>query len=71
MIVSGGFPQAKVEEKLSTVGKLPDELCKAWLEMQKSAVKHRLSMDEDYEDLMKDNSPNPAGMTNNLKKLKK
>ena len=69
MIVSGGFPQAKVEEKLGSVGKLPDDLIKAWVEMQRSAVKFRLSQDEDYEELRNDNAPNPAGMTANLKKL--
>ena len=69
MIVSGGFPQAKVEEKLGSVGKLPDDLIRAWVEMQRSAVKFRLSQDEDYEELKKDGAPNPAGMTANLKKL--
>lgn len=80
LIVSGGFPQAKVEEKLSTVGKLPDELCKAWLDMQRSAVKMRLSQDEDFMEMMSADEEgrsrmppceNYTSMTSNLKKLYK
>ena len=48
LIVSGGFPQAKVEEKLGQIGDLPPELVKAWVKMQRACLKFRLSEDEDY-----------------------
>lgn len=48
LITGGGFPQAKVEEVLAKVPEIPKELVKAYLDLQKSAIKYRLSEDEDY-----------------------
>lgn len=33
LIVAGGFPQAKVEEVLNSMDKIPDELVKSYIEM--------------------------------------
>jgi hypothetical protein len=49
LITGGGFPQAKVEETLAKVPSIPKELVQAYLDLQKSAIKYRLSEDEDYQ----------------------
>jgi hypothetical protein len=55
LITGGGFPQAKVEEVLSRVPTIPKELVQAYLDLQKSAIKYRLSEDEDYQKAIESN----------------
>ena len=49
LITGGGFPQAKVEELIAKIPTIPPELVQAYLDLQKSAIKYRLSEDDDYE----------------------
>ena len=51
MIINGGFPQAKVEEKLGSIKEMPKELVAAYIKMQKAAIKFRLSQDDDYKSM--------------------
>ena len=48
IITGGGFPQAKVEEMMSSVGELPAELVEAFIQMEKSKLKFCLSEDVDF-----------------------
>lgn len=72
LIINGGFPQAKVEEKLGTIGEIPKELAEAYLKMQKACVRFRLAQDDDFEKMQKDkhaDAPQNPQMYNNLKDL--
>ena len=48
IITGGGFPQAKVEEMMSSVGELPAELVEAFIKMEKAKLKFCLSEDVDF-----------------------
>lgn len=48
IITGGGFPQAKVEEMMSSVGELPAELVEAFIQMEKAKLKFCLSEDVDF-----------------------
>jgi len=54
LITGGGFPQAKVEEVMQSVGEVPDELVKAYFELQAKCIKFRMSEDDDFEQLNMD-----------------
>lgn len=52
LITGGGFPQNKVDEIFSTRAEkkieLPDSLTMAFLNLQKSAIKCRIAIDDDF-----------------------
>lgn len=54
LIINGGFPQSKVEEKLGAIGEIPKEITEAYMKMQKAAVRFRLAQDDDFERMQKD-----------------
>ena len=58
VIVGGKFPQAKVEEVMVKIPDIPQDLVKAYLEMQKSCIKFRLSEDADFKMANQPNAPN-------------
>lgn len=55
--MGGGYPQVKVEETLSSIPKIPDNLVEAYLKMQKACVKFRICNDEDYGKILCEDSP--------------
>ena len=69
LIVGGGFPQAKVDELFNKGVTMSPELVSAYFDMQKAAIKFRLSEDSDYEAATKDNAPNPKEQFEYLRKL--
>ena len=48
IITGGGFPQAKVEEIMSSIGELPAELVESFIKMEKAKLKFCLSEDVDF-----------------------
>jgi len=48
LITGGGFPQAKVEEVMKSMGDIPSDLVESFLEMEKQAIRFRLSQDKDF-----------------------
>ena len=48
--MSAGFPQAKVDEVMSTIESLPEPLVQAYYDMMREDVHLRLSKDEDYKE---------------------
>lgn len=69
IIVGGKFPQAKVEEVLKNITEVPPELVKAYVDLQKSAIKFRISEDADYKIANQPNAQNPKEQFESLKKL--
>lgn len=69
LIVGGGFPQAKVDDLFSKGVTMSPELVSAYFEMQKAAIKFRLSEDSDFEAANKEGAPNPKEQFEYLRKL--
>ena len=60
LITGAGYPQSKVEEQLSKVDKVPEELIDAYIKMQKNLVKFRLANDPDFKRSKHPDAPNDS-----------
>ena len=69
LITGGGFAQAKVEETLSKVDEIPQELVEAYVKMQRNLIKYRIANDDDWAKSQSANSPNDANQFEHLKKF--
>lgn len=57
--MSSGFPQAKVDEVMGTIDKLPDSLVSSYYEMIREDLKNRIQNDPDYRDKKRQNGSTP------------
>lgn len=69
LITGGGFPQAKVDGLFAEGVTMSPDLVGAFLEMQRAAIKFRLSEDSDFEAAVQPGAPNSAEQFQYLKKL--
>lgn len=69
LITGGGFPQAKVDNLFAEGVTMSPDLVSAFLEMQRAAIKFRLSEDSDFEAAVKPGASNSAEQFEYLKKL--
>jgi hypothetical protein len=55
-----------VEEQLSKVGEIPEELVEAYIKMQRNLIKFRLANDDDYKRSRHPDAPNDSKQFENL-----
>lgn len=65
-LMSSGFPQAKVDEVMGTIEKLPDSLVSSYYEMIREDLKNRIQNDPDYRDKKRQNGSTPYNYLDQL-----